>query len=177
MKGANMKKISAGLLMYRRTKGELEVFLAHPGGPYLKNKDGGYWGIPKGEIEDEESKLAAAMREFKEETGIDATGEFMPLGSVVLASGKTVHAWAFEGDFDESRPLESNLFQLEWPPRSGRRQWFPEIDQAAFFAVPVARQKINAAQAEFITRLERLLTAGQEMGQSTPEAGTRGKRA
>ncbi|MDR3590153.1 MAG: NUDIX domain-containing protein [Negativicutes bacterium] len=156
-----VKKTSAGLLMYRLKNKELEVFLAHPGGPYLKNKDAGYWGIPKGEVEDQEDYLAAAKREFQEETGIEAQGDFMPLGSVVLSSGKTVFAWAFQGDWDESRPLISNLFPLEWPPHSGNEAWFPEIDQAAFFPVPLARRKINAAQAEFITRLQALLQQDQ----------------
>lgn len=152
-----MKKISAGLLMYRWKAGRLDVFLAHPGGPYLKNKDWGYWGIPKGEVEANEAYLDAAGREFFEETGIRAGGEFLPLGSVVLTSGKTVHAWAFAGDRDESQPLVSNKFQLEWPPHSGRQEWYPEIDQAAFFPLTVARRKITPAQGPFLDRLENLL--------------------
>lgn len=151
------KKTSAGLMMYRQKNGELEVFLAHPGGPYLKNKDLGYWGIPKGEVEESEDYLEAAVREFHEETGMAAKGEFIPLGSVELASGKTVFGWAFQGDWDESRPLKSNLFALEWPPHSGRKAWFPEIDKAAFFKVAEARQKMNPAQAEFIGRLQQVL--------------------
>lgn len=152
-----MKKISAGLLMYRHRASGLEVFLAHPGGPYLKNKDWGYWGIPKGEVEADEAYMDAAGREFFEETGIRAHGEFLPLGSVVLVSGKTVHAWAFAGDWDESQPLVSNMFQLEWPPHSGRLAWYPEIDQAAFFPLPVARRKITPAQTPFLDRLENVL--------------------
>jgi predicted NUDIX family NTP pyrophosphohydrolase len=150
-------KISAGLMMYRVRNGALEIFLAHPGGPFLKNKDSGYWGIPKGEIEAGEPPLAAAVREFAEETGLAATGEFLPLGSVIQASGKTVHAWAFTGDWEEGRPPASNLFPLEWPPHSGREQWFPEVDKVAFFPVPVALRKINRAQGEFIARLQELL--------------------
>jgi predicted NUDIX family NTP pyrophosphohydrolase len=153
-----MKKISAGLMMYRWKAGKLETFLAHPGGPYLKNKDWGYWGIPKGEIEANEAYLEAAVREFFEETGIEAAGEFLPLGSVVLTSGKTVHAWAFAGDLVEGQPLVSNKFQLEWPPHSGHLEWYPEIDQAAFFPLPVARRKITPAQAPFLDRLLSLLT-------------------
>lgn len=148
-----VKKTSAGLLMYRLKNGELEVFLAHPGGPYLKDKDAGYWGIPKGEVEESEEYLEAAKREFFEETGTRPKGEFFSLGSVVLASGKTVFAWAFAGDRDEAQPVKSNLFSLEWPPHSGKIQWFPEIDQARFFSLPEARQKMNFAQAEFIDRL------------------------
>jgi predicted NUDIX family NTP pyrophosphohydrolase len=154
-------KVSAGLMMFRRTNGELEIFLAHPGGPYLKHKDLGYWGIPKGEIEAGEDPLAAAVREFAEETGMTAAGEFLPLGSVVQASGKTVHAWAFAGEWEDGRAPESNLFQLEWPPKSGRQQWFPEIDQAAFFPVPTAMRKINRAQGEFIVRLQEILKSGR----------------
>lgn len=156
-----VKKTSAGLLMYRLKNEELEVFLAHPGGPYLKNKDLGCWGIPKGEVEDEESLLATAIREFQEETGIEPHGDFLPLGSVVLTSGKTIFAWAFQGDWDDSRPPQSNLFPLEWPPHSGREEWFPEIDKAAFFPVPLARQKMNPAQAEYIDRLQALLRQDQ----------------
>lgn len=151
------KKVSAGLMMYRVKNGALEIFLAHPGGPFLKNKDWGCWGIPKGEIEAGEPPLAAAVREFAEETGLTANGEFLPLGSVVQASGKTVHAWAFAGDWEEGRTPASNLFPLEWPPHSGQEQWFPEVDKAAFFPVPVARKKINQAQGEFIIRLQELL--------------------
>lgn len=156
-----MKKISAGLMMYRLKSGELEVFLAHPGGPFLKNKDWGYWGIPKGEIEENEPPLAAAVREFAEETGLTAVGDFLPLGSVVQASGKTVHAWAFAGDWEDGRPPASNLFPLEWPPHSGQEQWFPEVDKVAFFPVPVAMRKINRAQGEFIVRLQGLLGIGR----------------
>jgi len=147
-------KISAGLLMYRYRNGHLEVFLAHPGGPFFKNKDAGYWSIPKGEMDPGENSLNAAIREFSEETGIVPRGEFIPLGSVVQKSGKTVHAWAFAGDWDGATPIKSNTFEMEWPPRSGKKQTFPEIDRAEFFPAARALKKINAAQREFIKRLE-----------------------
>lgn len=150
-------KVSAGLLMFREKDSHLEVFLAHPGGPYFTRKDDGFWGIPKGMIEHQEDLLTAAMREFQEETGIKAQGEFIPLGHVVLRIGKTVHCWAFRGDWDESLPIVSNLFALEWPPRSGQIRQFPEIDRARFFSVAAARQKINRTQSQFIDRLEQYL--------------------
>jgi predicted NUDIX family NTP pyrophosphohydrolase len=147
-------KISAGLLMYRLRDGQLQVLLAHPGGPFYKSKDNGFWTIPKGEIAPEENGLDAAVREFTEETGLLPRGEFTSLGSVKQKSGKIVHAWAFAGDWDEAEPLTSNTFELEWPPRSGNKQTFPEIDQVLFFLVPEALKKINEAQREFIRRLE-----------------------
>jgi predicted NUDIX family NTP pyrophosphohydrolase len=150
-------KISAGLLMYRLQDGKLQVLLAHPGGPFYKNKDNGYWSIPKGEIASEEVALDAAIREFTEETGITPRGEFIPLGSVKQKSGKTVHAWAFAGDWDETEPVKSNTFELEWPPHSGNKQAFPEIDRALFFFVPEALKKVNEAQRDFILRLEMFL--------------------
>ncbi len=145
--------ISAGLLMYRVRNGRLEVFLAHPGGPFFKNKDRGYWSIPKGEIDSEEGALDAAIREFTEETGIIPAGDFIPLGSVVQKSGKIVHAWAFAGDWDERTPIVSNTFEMEWPPHSGKTQQFPEIDRAGFFPVAEAMDIINEAQREFLRRL------------------------
>lgn len=152
------KKISAGLLMYRTINDRLEVFLVHPGGPFFRNKDDGIWTIPKGETENTESLLETAIREFKEETGIDpGAGYFIPLESIKQKGGKTVHAWAFEGDWDETTPIKSNSFELEWPPRSGKKQKFSEIDRANFFTVDVAKQKINSAQIEFIVKLQRLL--------------------
>lgn len=140
--------------MYRLQEGQLQVLLAHPGGPFYKNKDSGFWTIPKGEIAPEENGLDAAVREFTEETGMTPCGEFIPLGSVKQKSGKTVHAWAFIGGWDETEPLTSNTFELEWPPRSGLKQTFPEIDKAMFFSVPEALGKINEAQREFIRKLE-----------------------
>lgn len=146
-------KISAGLLMYSIAAGELRVFLAHPGGPYFTKKDDGHWGIPKGEIEPGENLLDAAIREFEEETGIIPAGPFAGLGSVQLKSGKQVHAWGFTGDWSAEHILVSNTFTLEWPPKSGQMQEFPEIDRVGFFAVEPARQKIVPAQIPFIERL------------------------
>jgi len=140
--------------MYRLQEGQLQVLLAHPGGPFYKNKDSGFWTIPKGEIAPEENGLDAAVREFTEETGMTPRGEFIPLGSVKQKSGKIVYAWAFPGDWNETEPLTSNTFELEWPPRSGLKQTFPEIDKAMFFSVPEALGKINEAQREFIRKLE-----------------------
>jgi predicted NUDIX family NTP pyrophosphohydrolase len=150
-------KVSAGLLMYRIRGGRLEVFLAHPGGPFFTKKDDGHWSIPKGETDPGEDLLAAAVREFKEETGIQPAGEFVELGSVKQKGGKIVHAWAFAGDWDETRPLQSNTFEIEWPPRSGRKQSFPEIDRVAFFPIPEAKRKLKEAQHPFLDRLQSVL--------------------
>ena len=151
---ATQNKISAGLLMYRMREGQLEVFLAHPGGPLFNNKDEGHWSIPKGEIESDEELLTAAMREFEEETGLEPHGDFIELGAIRQKGGKIVYAWAFPGDWDEARPLQSNTFELEWPPRSGKIQRFPEIDRVGFFSIPRARQKLKEAQQPFLDRLE-----------------------
>src|SRR5262249_40437510 len=154
---ARKNRISAGLLMYRLREGQLEVLLVHPGGPLFKNKDEGYWSIPKGEIEPDEDLLAAAIREFEEETGLEPGGDFIELGAIVQKGGKIVHAWAFPGDWDASRPLLSNTFELEWPPRSGMLQRFPEIDRVGFFSVPDARQKLKPTQHPLLDRLETAL--------------------
>ena len=148
-----MPNASAGMLMYRRTDRGLEVLLAHPGGPYFVKKDAGGWTIPKGEPEPGESVEAAALREFTEETGLPVTGEPLPLGEIRQKGGKTVHAWAFAGDLPPGFVPTSNLFEMEWPPRSGKRQSFPEIDRAEMFPLEVARVKINAGQAAFLDRL------------------------
>jgi predicted NUDIX family NTP pyrophosphohydrolase len=150
-------KVSAGLLMYRLREARLEVFLAHPGGPFFKNKDDGHWTIPKGETEPGEELVAAALREFKEETGIEPRGGLIELGSVKQKGGKVVHAWAFEGDRDETHPLESSTFEIEWPPRSGRKQHFPEIDCVSFFSIPEARRKLKETQHPFLQRLQAAL--------------------
>ena len=147
-----MSRISAGLLMYRRRAGALEVFLVHPGGPFWARKDAGAWSIPKGEIDPTEEPLAAARREFAEETGLTAAGAFRPLAPVTQAGGKIVQAWAVEGDLDPSA-LQSNTFSIEWPPRSGRQRTFPEVDRAAWFSLAVAREKINPAQAALLDEL------------------------
>lgn len=144
--------------MYRKKDDRIEIFLVHPGGPYFKNKDDGAWTIPKGETEENESFLETAIREFKEETGIDpGAGYFIPLENIKQKGGKTVHAWAFEGDWDETIPIKSNNFEIEWPPRSGNKQKFSEIDKAQFFPIYTAKQKINSAQIEFLVKLERIL--------------------
>jgi predicted NUDIX family NTP pyrophosphohydrolase len=147
-----MAKQSAGLLMYRRTPTGPAVFLAHPGGPYFAKKDDGVWTIPKGEPAPGEALLDCARREFEEETGMRPEGELVALGEIRQAGGKVVHAWAFEGEWGD-RELRCNTFELEWPPRSGRRQAFPEIDRACFFAIDEARRKINPAQIALIDRL------------------------
>lgn len=148
---------SAGLLLYRRPPGGLQVFLAHPGGPFWHNRDAGAWTIPKGVAEPGEDTLAAARREFEEETGIRPFGPFLPLGSIRQKAGKLVHAWAWEGDADPER-VTSNTTQTEWPRGSGRLLTFPEVDRCGWFDPQVAREKINPAQAELIDRLERTLS-------------------
>jgi predicted NUDIX family NTP pyrophosphohydrolase len=149
-------EISAGILAFRRTP-RLEVLLAHPGGPYWKNKDEGAWSIPKG-VSNSEDVLACAKREFNEETGLVAEGALVPLAPLKQKSGKTVHAFALEGDFDLTA-FTSNKFEMEWPPRSGKRQAFPEVDRIAYFSIPTARRKILAGQRAFIEELVRMLEA------------------
>ena len=147
-----MKK-SAGLLMYRRTEGgSLEVLLAHPGGPFWRGKDEGAWTIPKGEYDENEDPLAAAMREFGEETGFAVSPPLLPLGAIVQKSGKRITAWAFAGDCDPAQ-LRSNTFEIEWPPRSGRMRSFPEIDRVEWLSLDAARRKINPAQCALLERL------------------------
>jgi predicted NUDIX family NTP pyrophosphohydrolase len=148
---------SAGLLLYRRPSGRLEVFLAHPGGPFWHNRDTGAWTIPKGLAEPGEDLLDAACREFQEETGVAPKGPFLPLGNIRQKAGKYVHAWAWEGDADASR-VTSNTMRTEWPRGSGRMITFPEVDRCAWFDPRTAREKINPAQAEFIDRLELALS-------------------
>jgi predicted NUDIX family NTP pyrophosphohydrolase len=143
---------SAGILLYKETDGALHVLLVHPGGPFWKRKDLASWSIPKGEHGETDDPLAAAVREFSEETGMAVSGVFRPLGELVQPSRKVVAAWAVEGDF-EPQALKSNVFEMEWPPRSGRRQSFPEVDRAEWFAVADARKKILPGQAAFLDRL------------------------
>jgi predicted NUDIX family NTP pyrophosphohydrolase len=138
--------------MYRKTGDAPEVFLVHPGGPFWVKKDAGAWSIPKGLIDEGEDKLEAAKREFIEETSIVPSGPFIGLGEIRQKSGKRLFAWAFEGDCDPSQ-VKSNLFALEWPPKSGQVKEFPEIDQGNFFAIADARSKINPAQAALLDRL------------------------
>lgn len=150
-----MPKQSAGILLYRKANNTLQVFLAHPGGPFFKNKDAGVWSIPKGEFEDDEDVLVAAKREFLEEIGRPIDGAFVKLSPVKLKSGKTVHAFAVEGDIDQEN-IVSNLFEMEWPPRSGKKASFPEIDRAGWFGLDEAKIKVNAAQVALIAELERI---------------------
>jgi len=152
-----MTRRSAGLLMYRTSQGTLEVLLAHPGGPYFANKDDGAWTIPKGEPETDEDLLVTAQREFEEETGVQPAGTYVALKPVKQKGGKIVHAWAFEGDCDPGA-LHSNTFAMEWPPKSGRRQAFPEIDRAEFFDLETARRKIKLGQEGLLDELESLVS-------------------
>jgi predicted NUDIX family NTP pyrophosphohydrolase len=157
-----MPKRSAGLLMFRHTGRVLEVLLVHPGGPYWAKKDAGAWFIPKGEILPDEDPLDAAKREFEEETSFASAGPYLPLGEVRQKSGKVIAAWAFEGTCDPER-INSNTFQMEWPPRSGKQQTFPEVDRGGFFALSAAREKMSPVEAEFLARLQGLRT-GQTAG-------------
>jgi len=147
-----MAKLSAGLLMYRRRGDALEVFLVHPGGPFWAKKDAGAWSIPKGEYAESEEPLAAAQREFAEETGFVARGDFVDLGAVKQTGGKVVRAWSFEGDCDPAE-LKSNLFEMEWPPRSGRVASFPEVDRAGWFSIAEAREKMLTGQFPLLDAL------------------------
>ena len=151
-----MAKQSAGVLLYRFMNEQLQVFLVHPGGPFFRNKDEGSWSIPKGEFLDDEGPLDAAKREFMEETGQNIDGTFIELVPIQQKSGKTVYAWAIEGNIDHET-IVSNLFEIEWPPRSGKKQSFPEIDKAAWFDVETAKIKINAAQVGLIEDLNQKL--------------------
>ena len=148
-----MPKTSAGLLLFRRAPAGLEVLLVHPGGPFWQGKDLGAWSIPKGEIGPDEDPLAAARREFREETGFERSGPAVPLGQLRQPGGKLVHAWALEGDADPSE-LSSNSFSMEWPRGSGRLQAFPEVDRAEWFGLAEARRRILPGQAPFLDRLE-----------------------
>lgn len=154
---------SAGILLFRRSNGGLEVLLAHPGGPYWSRQDHGSWSVPKGIAEPDEAPEAVATREFEEETGfelkavaVDPAGPRLDLGEVTLKSGKVIRAWAVEGDLDPEL-AHSNEFELEWPPRSGRRQMVPEVDRVAWFPPDEARRRAHPAQAAFVDRLEAAL--------------------
>jgi predicted NUDIX family NTP pyrophosphohydrolase len=152
----SMRKRSAGLLLFRDRAGALEVLLVHPGGPFWARKDAGAWSIPKGEFGDDEAPLAAAQREFAEETGATVDGDFIALTPVRQWSGKIVHAWAVRADFDPAR-LRSNTFTMEWPPKSGQLREFPEVDRAAWFTLDEARAKIQPGQLPLLDRLAELL--------------------
>jgi predicted NUDIX family NTP pyrophosphohydrolase len=151
-----MPKNSAGLLLYRYHLGELQVLLVHPGGPFWAHKDEGAWSIPKGEYPPEADPLTAAYREFQEETGCVPTGDPFRLGTLKQPSGKVIQAWALEGDCDAAA-MRSNTFTLEWPPHSGRRQEFPEVDRAAWFTLAAARQKLHRGQVGFLEELRKKL--------------------
>ena len=153
-----MAKESAGLLLYRRKNGAVEVFLVHPGGPFWAKKDEGAWTIPKGELAAGEEPLAAAIREFAEETGTTIAGDFRALPPARQTGGKLVRAWAVEGDIDPAS-IRSNSFEMEWPPRSGKRQSFPEIDRGEWFALDEARKRINKGQIALIEALAKSLSA------------------
>jgi len=157
-----MSKKSAGLLLFRDASGYFEVLLVHPGGPFWAKKDDGAWSIPKGEFEEDEDPLETAKREFEEETGTAPSGDVIPLEPLRQPSGKLVYAWAMKGDFDPA-VLKSNTFSMEWPPKSGRQQEFPEIDRAAWLPIEAARRKILKGQAAFLLQLR------QELG-NPPEA-------
>ena len=157
-----MSRTSAGLLMFRNRDGRLEVLLAHPGGPIYRNKDDGVWTIPKGEIDSGEDLLRRARIEFEEEVGIPAEGaDWIDLGWIKQKGGKTVHAWAFEGDLPDSFQCRSNMFKMEWPPRSGKMQNFPEVDEACFFSLDEARRKLKETQTPFLDRLQAALANGR----------------
>lgn len=154
-----MRKQSAGLLLYRVKRGSKEVFLVHHGGPFWAKKDDGAWSIPKGEFEADEDPLEAAKREFLEETGLVAVGEYLPLRPIRQTGGKIVHAWAVQCDLDAAM-VKSNMFSMEWPPRSGTVQEFPEIDRAAWFEIALARRKLLKSQLSLLEQLEQLTVPG-----------------
>lgn len=150
-----MKNTSAGILLFRRKGEQIEIFLAHPGGPFFRNRDNGWWTIPKGLLDENEDYLEAAKREFEEEIGrkLEPESSFIELGSVKQKGGKTVYGWAVEGDIDESHNIQSNTFSMEYPPKSGKWIEVPEVDKAQFFSLDEAKIKIMEAQLPFITRL------------------------
>lgn len=158
--------VSAGLVLFRRRRDTLEIFLAHPGGPFWKNRDAGAWTIPKGVLNEGEDPLAAAQREFEEETGIAPRGPFLALGAIRQRAGKLVHAWAWEGDADASATT-SNVMRTEWPRASGQWITYPEVDRCAWFPLETARLKMNAAQSELLDRLTAALS------EKKPAAGIR----
>ena len=156
-----VQKRSAGILLYRRHEALVEVLLVHPGGPFWSKKDEGAWFVPKGELEGDEEPLAAARREFREELGTEAPAlEALSLGTVKNKSSKLIYAWALEGDLN-TESVKSNTFELEWPPRSGRMQRFPEIDRAGWFGLDAAREKLLKGQLPFLDALALLVNAGR----------------
>lgn len=148
-----MPKKSAGILLYRFNNEETEIFLVHPGGPFWAKKDFGAWSIPKGEFEEGENPLYAAKREMEEETGIKVSGEFIELTPVKQNSGKLIYAWAVEGNFNAAE-IKSNTFEIEWPPKSGMKKSFPEVDKAAWFNIDEAKKKISEGQLPLINEIK-----------------------
>ena len=167
-----MNKRSAGILMYRRRGRETEVLLVHPGGPYWSRKDDGAWSIPKGLYDESEDPLVAAKREFEEETGCVPKGPFVALGTFRQPSGKQLSAWAIEGEFD-LRAFKSNMFTMEWPPKSGRMQAFPEVDRAAWFSLGEAARKIVKGQAPIVDTLDHRLRSQAGPSDTKAPTGTR----
>lgn len=153
-------KISAGIILYRKNLENTEIFLVHPGGPFFIKKDLGAWSIPKGEVEPDEEPFARAVKEMFEETGVLIEGSFLELGRIRQKGGKEVVAWAVEHNMDFIFDNSGSLFEIEWPPHSGRKQKFPEVDKGEFFELNTARLKINSGQLEFINRLEAYLING-----------------
>lgn len=163
-----MKKHSAGLLLYRKKDGQIEVLIAHMGGPFHAKKDAGHWSIPKGEHEEGENPKEVARREFKEELGKEVPdGKWEDLGEIVYKNGKKVVAWVLEADLDVTE-IKSNMFEMEWPPRSGKMQEFPEIDRAAYFSLEQATEKLIPAQVEFLERLAEKLGTSFESPPKPP---------
>ena len=152
--------VSSGLVLFRRRPSGLEIFLAHPGGPFWAKRDAGAWSIPKGLVEDNEDLLSAAVREFTEETGVTPVGPFIPLGDIKQKAGKTVHAWAWEGDAD-ARSTTSNMVRTEWQRGSGKWLTYPEVDRCAWFDAATARLRLNPAQAKLVDRLEQALASAR----------------
>ncbi len=152
------RQISCGLLMFKIEDSKLYIYIIHPGGPFFKNKDNGYWSIPKGLYEEKDSdKRHAALREFMEETGIEPKGELIELGQVEQQNNKTVYAWAFEGEIPDDYKVKSNTFKMIWPPNSNNLQEFPEIDKGQYFETSIAKTKLNQAQSTFVDRLKKIL--------------------
>ncbi|WP_315822369.1 NUDIX domain-containing protein [Paraflavitalea speifideaquila] len=151
-----MSKQSAGILLYRKAHNHIEVLLVYPGGPYFTGKDAGNWTIPKGEFTEEEAPLQAAIREMEEETGFTPEGTFVALNPIKQKSGKIVHCWAVESDLDVTT-IVSNTFELEWPPKSGRKKTYREIDKAAWFTITTAKEKINERQIPLLEELEQIV--------------------
>jgi predicted NUDIX family NTP pyrophosphohydrolase len=152
-----MKKQSAGILLFQKSKNGLNLFLVHPGGPFWKNKDAGAWSVPKGEFSDDEDPLTAAIREFREETGMQIDGNFIPLTALKQKSGKIIYAWAAEGDIDASK-IVSNECEIEWPPKSGKKISIPEVDKGEWFTIEQAYFKIIPGQKGFIKELENIIS-------------------